>query len=112
MTKTSECYAYFKLAGSFQPDQITARVGIKPTKSFVEGDLIPRTKMARKFSGWELHSRLERTAALDLHVSDVLAQLDSNRSTFKQLSTELGGITYAIFRTFEEKQVWLVKQRA
>jgi Domain of unknown function (DUF4279) len=92
MARKNECYAYFKLEGSFQPDQITKRIGVTPTKSFLQGDLIPRTQMARKLNGWQLHSRLEKTAKLELHVSDVLAQLDANRSGFKRISPEFGGV--------------------
>jgi hypothetical protein len=91
MTRANECYAYFYVAGSFQPAQITERVGVAPTKSCREGDVIERTKMVRKCSRWELHSRLERTATLELHISDVLTQLDENSEAFKHLSNELGG---------------------
>jgi uncharacterized protein DUF4279 len=92
MTKANKCYAYFKVEGSFDPAQITGRVGINPTKSLVEGSAIERTQMARKCSRWELHSRLESTATLEGHVVDVLTQLDENRNAFKQLSAELGGV--------------------
>jgi hypothetical protein len=86
MSKANRCYAYFHVAGSFDPAQITKRVGISPTKSSLEGSAIERTQMVRKCSRWELHSRLEE------HVVDVLTQLDGKRDAFKQLSTELGGV--------------------
>jgi hypothetical protein len=92
MTKANECYAYFYVAGSFDPAHITERMGVTPTKSCLEGDLIERTKMARKCSRWQLYSRLERTATLEQHVLDVLAQFDAKNSAFKQLSGELGGV--------------------
>ena len=92
MTKENECYAYFYVAGSFRPAQITERVGVTPTKSCLEGDAIAGTQMVLKCSRWQLHSRLEKTATLEQHVSDVLAQLDTNREAFKLLSDELGGV--------------------
>ena len=92
MPKANECYAYFYVAGSFNPAQITERVGVVPTKSCVEGDVIERTKMLQKCSRWQLYSRLEKTATLEQHVLDVLAQLDAKSSAFKQLSGELGGV--------------------
>jgi len=58
----------------------------------LEGDAIAGSQTLRKCSLWELHSRLERTATLEQHVSDVLAQLDMNREAFKLLSDELGGV--------------------
>ncbi len=92
MTKANKCYAYFHLAGSFDPAQITERVGVHPTKSSLEGSAIEQTPMVRKTSRWELHSRLETTATLEEHVVDVLNQLDDKRNAFKQLSVELGGV--------------------
>lgn len=88
----NECYAYFSLAGSFEPADITRRAGVHPTRSCREGETIPHTQMPRKCSRWELHSRLDRSTNLEAHVSDVLAQLDANASSFEQLSSEFGGI--------------------
>ena len=92
MTKPNKCYAYFYVAGSFDPAQVTGRVGINPTRSSFEGSVIERTQMKRKCSRWELYSRLETTATLEEHVVDVLDQLDEKRNEFKQLSAELDGI--------------------
>jgi hypothetical protein len=92
VTKANKCYAYFHVAGSFDPGQITERVGVNPTKSFLEGSAIERSQMVRKCSRWELHSRLETTAALEEHVVDVLNQLDEKRNAFRQLCAELGGV--------------------
>ncbi len=92
MTKANKCYAYFHVAGSFDPAQITERVGVNPTKSSLEGSAIERTQMVRKCSRWELHSRLETTATLEEHVVDVLNQLDEKRNAFRQLSAELDGV--------------------
>ncbi len=90
--KTNKCYAYFMVSGSFDPAQITERMGINPTESSLEGDLIRGSKMVRKCSRWILRSRLDTTVALEEHVSDVLAQLDAKKEEFRQLSAELGGV--------------------
>ncbi len=91
MISTDQCYAYFHIAGSFDPAKITAIVGILPTQTCMEGEVIPRSQKRRKCSHWELHSRLSRSAALEEHVSDVLDQLDSNKDGFRKLSVEHGG---------------------
>ena len=39
-----------------------------------------------------LHSRLQPSAPVDLHVTDVLDQLDRNRLAIEELSREVGGI--------------------
>jgi Domain of unknown function (DUF4279) len=90
--KTNKCYAYFMVSGSFNPAQITERMGVNPTESPLEGELIKGSKMVRKCSRWILRSRLDTTATLEEHVSDVLAQLDAKKEEFRQLSAELGGV--------------------
>jgi hypothetical protein len=92
MKKPNECYAYFCVSGSFDPDQITERVGVKPTESHREGELLPRGTMRRKTGRWSLFSRLERSASLEQHIADVLDQLDSNAAAFELLSSELDGV--------------------
>jgi hypothetical protein len=91
MTKENECYAYFTVDGSFDPAQITQSVGIAPTSTWRLGDLNPRTHYERKFSRWNLRSRLEDTASLEEHIADVLNQLDANSTGFRKISVELKG---------------------
>ena len=92
MAKENEYYAYFTVVGSFEPDEITRKVGVTPTKCWCEGDLNPRSGLKYSFSRWILRSRLETAASLETHVTDVLDQLDSNRTTFREISIELGGV--------------------
>jgi Domain of unknown function (DUF4279) len=84
-------YAYFHVRGSFDPDEVTRRVGLVPTETAREGDVIGSTTKKRPCSLWALHSRLERRAPLEQHVQDVLDQLDANKMAFEALSRELGG---------------------
>jgi|SRR4029077_7532072 len=92
MAEINECYAYFHIAGSFDPADITERVGTVPSEASAQGEPIPHTQMPRECSRWALRSRLQRSAALELHVADVLNQLDGNRAAFQKLSAEFGGI--------------------
>jgi hypothetical protein len=92
MAEINECYAYFHIAGSFDPADITKRVGIVPTEASAQGDPIPRSQIPTECSRWALQSRLQRSAELELHVADVLNQLDSNRAAFQKLSAEFGGV--------------------
>jgi hypothetical protein len=92
MNEQNECYAYFCVRGSFDPKQITDRLGVEPTKTFMEGELISKSSMTHKTSLWALYSRLERTSSLEQHINDVLDQLDLNGSRFEALSNELDGV--------------------
>jgi hypothetical protein len=102
MTKENECYAYFTVVGSFDPDEITRRVGVAATESWRKGDRNPRTDRDRNFSRWILRSRLQITASLEAHVRDVLDQLDTNRTAFRQTSVELNGVMQLVGYFFRD----------
>jgi hypothetical protein len=87
-----EPYAYFCLAGVFDPDEITRRIGVKPTEIARAGQYIGGTQIKTKNSRWALHSRLQPSGDVDQHLRDVLDQLDTNRLAFQELSREFGGI--------------------
>jgi hypothetical protein len=91
MQKPDTWYAYFHVRGSFDPDDITRRVGVSPTEIKREGDAIGPTSKTRPCNLWALHSRVNPSAPLDEHVRDVLDQLDSNKVAFEKVSRELGG---------------------
>jgi hypothetical protein len=93
MTKLNEYYAYLCLSGSFDPADITKKIGITPTNWSREGDPIAGSEHHRKCSRWSLYSRLEKSDSdLERHIVDVLNQLDANRDVFRQLSIELDGV--------------------
>jgi hypothetical protein len=87
-----EPYAHFLVAGAFDPEEITRKVGVTPSKAARAGDTIGSGKIKRQCSVWELHSHLPPSSPVDLHVCDVLDQLDTNRLAFEELSREQGGI--------------------
>jgi Domain of unknown function (DUF4279) len=90
MSTPDTWFAYFAISGSFDPAEITHRLGMSPTYAVRLGDPGRYTK-AVKCSRWELRSRVEETSPIEEHVNDVLDQLDTNKSGFVQLSRELGG---------------------
>ncbi|MFE1746281.1 DUF4279 domain-containing protein [Coleofasciculus sp. H7-2] len=72
-----EISAAFTLTGfDFNPEEITAKVGIIPTKIWKVGDLIhPKAGIRRKRNGWSLESKLEKSAELEDHIKSVLEQI-------------------------------------
>jgi hypothetical protein len=87
----NECYAHLRLVGSFDPAAITAKIGVNPSKVGVEGEYIPGTQKRRTFSSWDLYSRLDRSSTIELHIADVLDQLDVNKVGFRELIAQYGG---------------------
>jgi hypothetical protein len=90
MGKPDTWYAYFHVMGSFEPADITARVGVAPTHAVREGEP-GRYNQRQPCSRWELRSRCDSSAAIELHVKDVLNQLDQNKCEFQELSRQFGG---------------------
>jgi len=102
MTRPDSWYAYFHLRGSFNPAEITERVGIVPTTVVTEGDP-SRSGRPVQCGRWELRSRLNDTVDLESHVADILEQLDANRAVFIGLSREFGG-TMELVGYFKERE--------
>lgn len=75
MTMHSEFKMHFTLWGrGFVPGEITEQVGITPTTTWREGDLVSKTRKARmKFGGWRVSSPLPLDAPFTDHVPALLA---------------------------------------
>ena len=101
MTEPNEQYAYFTVAGDFDPAEISSVVVLRPTESWRKGDLNPKTQYERKFSRWSLYSRLDRQRSLEDHMADVLEQMRVNRVAFCEASARYGGVMQlvAYFKT-------------
>ena len=75
----SEIYAYFRLRGlDFEPEEITAKVGIMPTKTWKVGDLINPKIIHRKRidNGWCLRPEFEESFYLEDYVRYLLEKLE------------------------------------
>jgi hypothetical protein len=92
MVQENEQYAYFAVYNSFDPNEVTARVGLLPTECWQQGDTCPRTQRERRFSAWTLHSRLDRSQELEAHIQDVLDQLSVSSEAIAAVSQEFGGV--------------------
>lgn len=85
--KESEIYAYFQLVGmEFDPDDITAKVGIKPTEIWRIGDLITsRGTRRHKQNGWSVYSQVENSIHLEDYIKSVLEQLQPGWQSLVEL---------------------------
>ncbi|MGA9380240.1 MAG: DUF4279 domain-containing protein [Phormidium sp.] len=96
----SEIYAYFALTKfDFEPEEITAKLGIIPDETWRVGDLItPRGTIRKKHNGWRLNSKLEKSAELEDHVKSVLEQLQVGWLPLVELCSqyyaEIAGVIY------------------
>jgi hypothetical protein len=91
MTKPNTYRAYFTLVGEFDPSDISARLGLQPTRSWKKGDVNPKTQLERNHSRWCLDSRLDETVVLERHMADVLEQLRPHSSAVTEVRTTVDG---------------------
>jgi Domain of unknown function (DUF4279) len=75
----TETYAYFLLTGAdLDPEEITQRVGITPTQTFLKGERIhPKGSRTRDYSGWQVRSGLDQETDLEAHIRSVLEKLQA-----------------------------------
>jgi hypothetical protein len=89
VTMHSEISTYFRLAGAFNPDEITAAIGIAPTRTHRSGELIsPRAIMRYQNDIWRLDSSLDKSSDLEAQILDVLERLQPGGAALVNLCTQ------------------------
>ena len=90
-----EISVYFLLTGKeLDPQTITDKLGIAPTKTFRAGELIqPKASPQWRQNGWLLESKLHKSAELEEHIEFILEKLQPGWNILK----ELGQIYEAAF---------------
>jgi hypothetical protein len=85
-------WPHFVLSGDFDPDAITARLGIEPTRSLKAGVMDPETGRSRNTSYWVLGCG-DQDAGCDMQdqVIYMLSQLDSCKAEVAALCDEYRG---------------------
>ncbi len=96
----AEIYAEFVLTGTdLNPEDVTSKVGIQPTKTWLKDDLIsPKGRIRYKQNGWKLRSHLQASDDLDEHFRVVLEQLKQSWQPLVELCSiyqaEFCGVIY------------------
>ncbi len=83
----------------FDPQDITDKLGIIPTKTWKIGDLIhPKGTIKRKHNGWVLKSNLSKDNDLEAHIKSLLEQLQPVWDRVQEIShkydTEISCVIY------------------
>jgi hypothetical protein len=91
-----EPFVRFYLAGTFDPDGISRKLGVAPSQTRRAGNPIGRSGTKRRNSIWAFHLRLQPSDRIELEIEDILDQLDSNRASFEELSHEVEGIVEVV----------------
>ncbi|MGC4030658.1 MAG: DUF4279 domain-containing protein [Tepidisphaeraceae bacterium] len=85
MIHAPEHHVYFAVIDfGDDPGVVTAMMGMPPTRAWVGGE--PRGDGGRQtHSRWALQSRLPLSSAIDLHVDDVLSQLQGRQAAVRDV---------------------------
>jgi Domain of unknown function (DUF4279) len=79
----------FRISGfSCSPDELTAHLGIEPSKAWSRGDKVGATALVRPENGWEIIASAPEGADLAGHIADVLSKLYPIKS---RMSCKWGG---------------------
>ncbi len=91
MMKPNEFSAYLTLVGDFDPNEISVRLGLQPTRSWRKGEINPRTQYERNHSRWSLASRVDQAVCLEKQVSDVLEQIRPHSEAVANIRATIDG---------------------
>ena len=67
------------------PDHISALIGVEPTRTYMRGDSILRTRLKRKYNGWTVDAPCRHNVALAKQVDILLEQLAASAERFTRL---------------------------
>ncbi|PSF39549.1 hypothetical protein C7H19_01805 [Aphanothece hegewaldii CCALA 016] len=96
----SEISVSLTLTGlDLQPDKITTKLGINPTKIWFKGDLINlKGKIRYSDNGWSLKSQLDESMELEAHIKSIFEQLQPVWKDLKEIcffyQTEISCVVY------------------
>jgi hypothetical protein len=82
--------ACFRVLGfSCSHDQLSRALGVQPTRTWHQGDLVTnRSTVRRETDGWELASGLPKAATAEEHANSLLDRLGSAADALKQIGAE------------------------
>ena len=98
----NEAIAIYILSGSFDPDEITARVGIQPTETWRRGQ--PRTRGRRPYEDDNWHVTVRRYGGYDWGpcLGDLLTLLEPARDTLIAYGQQHSARIYGVFYEMQE----------
>ncbi|KAB2335691.1 DUF4279 domain-containing protein [Bacillus mesophilum] len=94
MDKT-KIMVYFNLyADDFPLEQVTARLGLTPTRSFKKGDVIRKVStnyyQRRSYSAWQLSTGYQESLDVSKLIEPIFVQLQDQADAIKELKKDFG----------------------
>ncbi len=85
------------------PSRLTEALGIEPTRTWIEGDVNPRTSIAHHTTGWMLESPLAEDRELDPHVRWLLDRLPADLDELRNVTPQFTAKLYCAIYTSNDR---------
>lgn len=85
------------------PSRLTEALGIEPTRTWIEGEINPRTTIPHHTRGWMLESPLADHRELDPHVRWLLDRLPANLDGLRDLTPQFTAKLYCAIYTSDDR---------
>jgi hypothetical protein len=106
-------YAHLDLSStSLDPDQITERLGLRPTETWRIGDKAPNTGRLRKDHRWELQTRDYGSSDLNEPLDDLLGVLTPVAESLRGVADQCDAAMICIVGSFGETNPGLFVDKA
>lgn len=93
------------------PSQLTDSLGIEPTRTWVAGEVNPRTRTVYHSNGWMLESPLGEQHDLDPHVGWLLSRLPSDLDRLRELIGVFSAKLYCAIYTSGDRPTLFLDSR-
>lgn len=84
----TEVFITFGIFGVFQPDDLTARLALAPTRTRVKGELIGSRGRVNERSAWMLESSSDLGDTIEPHIEWILSVIEPVRAELESLRGE------------------------
>src|SRR5689334_17317790 len=74
----------------FHPNEITEKLGIKPTEILCKGEenVVGKSLRKMEFNRWSLQSSLDLKSSIDDHIQDLLGKLASKKDQIREYGSK------------------------
>jgi len=94
------------------PDEITTKLGIMPTSTWLRGDSVPRTTLQRKENRWIVSAPSSASMSLGDHILRLLEQLKPATSRFALLPSDAKVQVYCVVYDYHRRVILSVPATA
>lgn len=93
---TDRKYAYFKVTGYGDCNQVTNILKLEPTKSWSQGEIDTRRNKPRRIMFWALESGLNDQSPIEDHISTLLNKLEAKADCIANLPIDFAKLIQCV----------------